>query len=518
MADDPSAVDSHPAPEGPDPGPRSRRAVLAAALGAAVGSVASALGHPPAVGAAAGDSLKLGQTNYAGTAATRLNTTSSGGAFWMTQNGTGSGVRGDSTSGHGGVFTTAHADRYGLNASTSGAEGAGAAVFAAGGQNHGLQATTGNFNRHAVHAIDSSGGGVAICGSSSGGSGLSGLTSSGEGVSGWADSGTGVHGTSTGGAAIYGESSDSHGGVFTTAGAAGYGVHARQLGGAGTGAAVQADGGSNHGLSATTANTGRFAVRAEDASGGLGTAIGAYTTAGVGIYGQSSSGIALYGASTSSYGAYGGSTSNAGVTGQSSSGYGVQAYSATGYGVYASSGSSYAGYFAGNLHVTSTLSAATVNATTKNFRIDHPLDPANKVLVHSCVESNERLTIYAGIVTTDVHGAATIVLPRYFEALNTDVRYQLTVIGRDARAWVRSKIKQGRFTIATSEPGTEVSWQVTGSRADAYARAHPLEVESAKSGREKGRYLNPVEHGQPLSAGIDPKSERPLRVRQPGQR
>jgi hypothetical protein len=40
-------------------------------------------------------------------------------------------------------------------------------------------------------------------------------------------------------------------------------------------------------------------------------------------------------------------------------------------------------------------------------------------------------------------------------------------------------------------------------RQDAYAKAHPLEVESKKTGREKGRYLNPVEHGQPDSTGID---------------
>jgi hypothetical protein len=122
---------------------RSRRSLLAAGLGGVAAAVATALGRPGSTDAAAGDALKLGQTNFAGTAATRLNTTSSGGAFWMTQNGTGSGVRGDAPGGHGSVFTTQHADRYGVyaqqNATT---RGTGAAVRAVGGSNLGVDATT----------------------------------------------------------------------------------------------------------------------------------------------------------------------------------------------------------------------------------------------------------------------------------------------------------------------------------------------------------------------------------------
>lgn len=59
-----------------------------------------------------GDPLIVGSTNYAGGAATRLSATASGGAFWMTQNGYGSAVKGDSTNGHGAVFSTAHQDRF----------------------------------------------------------------------------------------------------------------------------------------------------------------------------------------------------------------------------------------------------------------------------------------------------------------------------------------------------------------------------------------------------------------------
>ena len=62
-------------------------------------------------------------------------------------------------------------------------------------------------------------------------------------------------------------------------------------------------------------------------------------------------------------------------------------------------------------------------------------------------------------------------------------------------------MKQNHFVIATSEPDTKVSRQVTGVCQDAYSKAHPLVVEASKTGREKGRYLNPIEHGQPASAG-----------------
>ena len=49
---------------------------------------------------------------------------------------------------------------------------------------------------------------------------------------------------------------------------------------------------------------------------------------------------------------------------------------------------------------------------------------------------------------------------------------------------------------------TAVSWQVTGVRQDAYAGAHPLEVEQEKKGNDRGKYLHPKEAGMPESLGI----------------
>jgi hypothetical protein len=60
-----------------------------------------------------------------------------------------------------------------------------------------------------------------------------------------------------------------------------------------------------------------------------------------------------------------------------------------------------------------------------SFKIDHPLDPANKYLYHSFVESPDMKNIYEGNVTTDGSGLETVTLPDWFEALNRDSRYQL---------------------------------------------------------------------------------------------
>jgi hypothetical protein len=171
---------------------------------------------------------------------------------------------------------------------------------------------------------------------------------------------------------------------------------------------------------------------------------------------------------------------------------------ATGSGPGVGSAAGYAGNFTGNLNVTGTLYAA-----TKDFRIDHPLDPANKYLVHASVESSEMMNIYTGNVTTDAQGKATVQLPEWFEALNTDFRYQLTVIRQFAQAIVAHKIQGNQFTIRTNAPNVEVSWQVTGVRQDAYAKAHPLVIEEGKDARLRGFYIHPELYGAPPQKQIE---------------
>jgi hypothetical protein len=161
------------------------------------------------------------------------------------------------------------------------------------------------------------------------------------------------------------------------------------------------------------------------------------------------------------------------------------------------------GFFAGNLNVTGKLTKG-----SGSFKIDHPLDPANKYLSHSFVESPDMMNVYNGNVTTDRRGFATVALPDYFEALNSDFRYQLTVMGKFAQAIVAKEIANNRFVIQTSKPGVKVSWQVTGIRHDAYANAYRIPTEEDKPVAEQGYYLHPEVFGQPASKSIQAASSR----------
>jgi hypothetical protein len=143
------------------------------------------------------------------------------------------------------------------------------------------------------------------------------------------------------------------------------------------------------------------------------------------------------------------------------------------------------------------------------FQIDHPLDPANKFLYHSFVESPDMMNIYNGNAMTGTDGKARIALPEYFEALNQDFRYQLTVIGERADVWVSKKVEQNVFEITTDKPHIEVSWQVTGIRKDAWAIANRVIPEVEKPQAQRGKYLYPQLYGQASSHGIFALRNRP---------
>jgi hypothetical protein len=162
-----------------------------------------------------------------------------------------------------------------------------------------------------------------------------------------------------------------------------------------------------------------------------------------------------------------------------------------------SSPSGYAGYFEGNVKVTGTLSKG-----GGSFEIDHPLDPANKILRHSFVESPDMMNVYNGNIRTDANGRAEVILPDYFEALNRDFRYQLTVIGDFAQAIIAEKINNNRFTIRTDKPDVEVSWQVTGIRKDPWAAENRIVVEEKKNQTLQGFYLYPELYGIPENRSI----------------
>jgi len=184
------------------------------------------------------------------------------------------------------------------------------------------------------------------------------------------------------------------------------------------------------------------------------------------------------------------------VDGGTGTNYGVRGVARNGtinYGVYgyASGGTTdYAGYFNGDVDITGTLSKA-----AGSFKIDHPLDPENKYLNHSFVESPDMMNVYNGNVVLDNNGQAVVEMPDWFEALNRDYRYQLTCIGGFAQVYIAQKIQNNTFKIAGGTAGIEVSWQVTGIRQDPYAEANRIQVEVDKPADERGKYLHVQAYG-----------------------
>jgi hypothetical protein len=244
---------------------------------------------------------------------------------------------------------------------------------------------------------------------------------------------------------------------------------------------------------------------------------------GAGMEGTSSSGRGpgVRGTSSSEPGVVGqNSRGGCGVAGHSDTGTGVAGTSRTGAGVAGISndtgvvgfGGFEAGRFLGDVTVTGTLSKA-----AGQFKIDHPLDPANKYLCHSLVESTEMKNVYDGIATLDASGEAEVRLWDWCEALNRDFRYQLTPIGAPAPGLhVAQELSGNRFRIAGGQPGMRVSWQLTGVRHDPYASAHTIMVEEDKPAAERGHYLHPGLYEQPPERAIewarDPHAMRLLKA------
>ncbi|MBL4644652.1 MAG: hypothetical protein JKX80_02180 [Candidatus Pacebacteria bacterium] len=140
----------------------------------------------------------------------------------------------------------------------------------------------------------------------------------------------------------------------------------------------------------------------------------------------------------------------------------------------------------GGTHVAGTLSKG-----SGTFAIDHPLDPKNKLLFHSFLESPDVKNIYDGIAKLDRNGRAEIILPDYFLTLNKDLRYLSTSIGESMpglyverevefqKFWL-GLIKRPTFVIAGGTPGGTISWQLTGIRKDVFITENPIIVEVEK--------------------------------------
>jgi trimeric autotransporter adhesin len=295
------------------------------------------------------------------------------------------------------------------------------------------------------------------------------------------------------GVTVFGANNGLYGNTNSASGNGVWGFNPNHTGVYGDGAVgVWGHSGSGYGVYGASYGTNASA----DGVHGLSNSAGASGVAGV----NNANGVGVYGAGGSGGTGVTGTGSN-GVLGYSSTagGVGVGAYnSSSGDALFAENQSGgFAAFFLGDVDVDGNLSKA-----AGSFKIDHPIDPANKYLYHSFVESPDMMNIYNGNVTTNAQGLVVVHMPDWFEALNRDFRYQLTVMGQFAQAIVASKMANHAFTIKTDKPNVEVSWQVTGVRHDAWADAHRIPVEVAKPAKERGSYLHPELFGAPASQSL----------------
>ena len=401
---------------------------------------------------------------------------------------------------------------YGLNLATTGGNGASGISNATSGAANGVYGQSSSTTGNGVYgnALSTTGGNNGVFGqtaspSGSGVTGVNNATTGGNGVSGSSNAtsgpsngvsgytasttGNGVSGVA---AATTGGNNGVYGQTVSPSGAGVTGVNNATTGGNGVNGSSNATSGASAGVSGFSSSTsGNGVLGIANASTG--------NTIGVQGISQSSSGTGVWGQAPGT-GVVGVTelcnptcTQTAGVAGLFSTGTGgtiLNGYTGATRMFYVDSAGN--GFFAGNLTVT-----GKVTKGSGSFKIDHPLDPANKYLSHSFVESPDMMDVYNGMARLDAKGEAWVNLPDYFEALNGDFRYQLTAIGAPApRLYVAREVSQNRFKIAGGRPGGKVSWQVTGIRHDAYANAHRIPVTEDKPPAEQGRYLHPDVYGK----------------------
>jgi hypothetical protein len=397
--------------------PRSRRKLLAGAIGGASAMALGAMAGPAQALAAAGDPMILGQSNNSGTSQTTLTNAGTGAAFTLRSTNVSTGATGifgwsaqTGTNVTRGVYGRADgANANGVVGVQNGDVGFGAAVLGEGGVNYGVVGTTTEFDVVGIYGISGAIGGTAVRGEN--------LSFGDENLA------TGVFGESTGTGILFDTTGLAAGGVV--------GIHSNG------GETILAAG--VVGESFDPDGFGMYALNWDETSGATGLFATTLATDG-----------------------------------------------------------DFAGYFDGNVEVVGTVAGAGPVAI-----MDDPLDPSGAYLYQSSVVGAERMTFYNGNVRVGPEKEATVELPAYFEALNGDPRYQLTVIGKPAQAWIKSGVEGNTFVIATDTEDVDVSWLVSGVRQDAWAKARPFQPSIAKTGTAKGKYLHPEAHGKQATDGIN---------------
>ncbi|MCB0749205.1 MAG: hypothetical protein KDC90_17215, partial [Ignavibacteriae bacterium] len=329
------------------------------------------------------------------------------------------------------------------------------------------------------------------------GNGLSGIAKNdGIGVFAKAEgNGEGVHTESYGSqVAIHAKAFDTgnnnnHGGYFESLGSKANGIFAKANGNDGSGIYATASGDNGNGVVGRATGSNGTGVRGiSEATSQYQAGVDGFSSApdGFGVSGSASDdngvGVKGYTAGVDAWSIFGDAfgTNARAVVGIAHGDNSKGIYGEAPIGVNA-----YAGYFNGNVHVTGNITYdGTFTQASSNIIMDNPLDPNNKQIIHSGVSSSEMKNIYDGRVATNSDGEAIVKLPDWFEALNIDFRYQLTVIGEFAQAIVSEELNYNQFVIRTNKPNVKVSWQITGIRNDEYAISNKLEVERTKQNFE----------------------------------
>ncbi len=351
--------------------------------------------------------------------------------------------------------------------------------------------------------------------------GVSGFASSGVGAKGASNTGTGVYGTSDDGDGVYGRNSNSgNWGSLGSSGEGVWGYSTDEIGVFGTstnGHGVYGFSNFLAGVHGETNNSSGIGVYGENTNSGNYGTIGSSDT---GVSGTSTNGYGIYGTNTSSgnfgylgsgsYGVYGNGTYN-GVRGAGGE-YGVYGYGdeigvygfGDDYGVYGYCPiSGFAGYFNNNVHITGTLTKG-----AGSFLIDHPLDPENKLLRHSFVESPENLLIYRGKVSLDENGEAIVEMPDYFIALTKEdeASIHLTPVGRPFLTGAEWNKGFRSFTVY-GDADRDVFWEVLVDRDDPVIKelGRPVVEEKGPDNKfcDRGELLYPTAYGYSESMGKD---------------
>ena len=118
-----------------------------------------------------------------------------------------------------------------------------------------------------------------------------------------------------------------------------------------------------------------------------------------------------------------------------------------------------------------------VSKASGTWKIDHPLDPANKILRHGFVEAPEYVNIYRGVVRL-VNGKATVNIDEYFGmmfgtfwAVNTDIMVSALQNQEGGTVvWPEGKMTGATLNITCADEACndEIAWMVTGRRRDPY--------------------------------------------------